>query len=38
MEFTRLPDGQALPPIRMVRVYVKTDNPDGDWGEMAMAA
>jgi DNA-binding transcriptional regulator YiaG len=36
MVFTALPEGEALPPIEMVRVRVPDDKPHADaWGEMA---
>jgi DNA-binding transcriptional regulator YiaG len=39
MQFTALPEGKILPPLRMVRVRVQDDDPHADsWGEMAGAA
>jgi hypothetical protein len=37
MQFISLPDGQELPPLRMVRVRVNNEHTD-DWGEQAMVA
>jgi len=39
MRFVKLPEGETLPPIIMVRVRVQNAGPDsGDWGEQADAA
>lgn len=39
MQITNLPEGEQLPPIRMVRVRMETESPQSDgWGEMARAA
>jgi DNA-binding transcriptional regulator YiaG len=37
MQFMGLPEGQELPPLRMVRVRVNNEHAD-DWGEQAMIA